>query len=168
MCHGQGKIPGWTILSSRMGYCSNNNLTCCRYCYLGRALTAQLRKKSAWLLHLIGDKASPAAYDSSKASRELNQHLYPHAGNGGHSWRLSCSLSLTVRLFIQGEAIYGPAFPRVGTTVLSLCSHNLVFFTLFAQSSPAIVVIAIVRRNSFSCAFPISRGLTRRIFDQTI
>ncbi len=35
-----------------------------RCCCLGQARRAQLLKKSAWLLRLIGDKAQPAAHDS--------------------------------------------------------------------------------------------------------
>ncbi len=48
-----------------------------------------LLKKSAWLLHEIGDKAPPVARDSSDVARALNQRCYPHTGDGGHSWGLS-------------------------------------------------------------------------------
>ncbi len=58
----------------------------------------------AWPLHLISDKATPAACDSSEDARTLNQRCYPHTGNGGHSWCLSHSLSLSVGIFIQDEA----------------------------------------------------------------
>ncbi len=57
---------------------------------------AQLLKKSAWLLHLIGDKASLAA-------RALSRRCYPHTGSGGHRWCLGSSLSLFVRLSISDE-----------------------------------------------------------------
>ncbi len=50
---------------------------------------ALLHKKSAWLLHEIGDKAPPATYDSSDVARALNQRCCPHNGDGGHSWGLS-------------------------------------------------------------------------------
>ncbi len=40
-------------------------------------------KKSAWLLHQIGDKAPPAARDSSEVARPLNRRCYPHTGDGG-------------------------------------------------------------------------------------
>ncbi len=53
---------------------------------------------------LIGDKASPAARDSSEVARALNQRGCPHTGNGGHSWCLSSSLSLPVGFSIQDEA----------------------------------------------------------------
>ncbi len=32
---------------------------------------------------LIGDKAPPAARDSSEVARSLKQSCYPHTGNGG-------------------------------------------------------------------------------------
>ncbi len=49
---------------------------------------AQMLKKSAWLRHLIGNK--------TPITRTLNRRCYPHTGNGGHSWCLSSSLSLSV------------------------------------------------------------------------
>ncbi len=42
------------------------------WCSLGIAPRAQLLKKSAWLLHLIGDEAPPAAHDSSEVARTLS------------------------------------------------------------------------------------------------
>ncbi len=35
---------------------------------------AQLLKKSAWLLHLVGDKAPPATSDSSEVASAVNRH----------------------------------------------------------------------------------------------
>ncbi len=43
----------------------NGGLSCC----LGIASITQLLKKSAWLLYLIGYKASPTARDSSEVAR---------------------------------------------------------------------------------------------------
>ncbi len=54
---------------------------------------------------LFGDKAPPAARDSSEVARALNQRYYPQTGNGGHSWYLSSNLSLSVKLSIQDEAM---------------------------------------------------------------
>ncbi len=62
-------------------------------------------KTSAWLLHLIGDKAPPAARDSSEVARSLRQRCYPHTGSDGQSWCWSSSLSLPVGLSIQDEAM---------------------------------------------------------------
>ncbi len=50
---------------------------------------------------LNGDKAAPAARDSSEVARSLNQRCYPHTGNGGHSWCLSSSPSLSVGFSIR-------------------------------------------------------------------
>ncbi len=38
-------------------------------------------------------------------SGALNKRFYPLTENGGHSWRLSSSLSLTVGIAIQDKAI---------------------------------------------------------------
>ncbi len=38
---------------------------------------------------LIGDKAPPAARDSSEVARAQKQRCYPHTGIGGHSWCVS-------------------------------------------------------------------------------
>ncbi len=70
-----------------------------RYC-LGIALRAQLLKESAWLLHLIGDKAPLATRDSSGLLC-----CYPHTGHGGLNCCLSSSLSLSVGFYIQDEAM---------------------------------------------------------------
>ncbi len=40
-------------------------------------------KMSAWLLNPNGDKAPPAARDSSEVARALNQRYYPHTGTAG-------------------------------------------------------------------------------------
>ncbi len=48
----------------------------------------------------MGDKAQPAARDCCEVTRILTRRCYPHTGNGGHSWCLSSSLSLSV-----GEAM---------------------------------------------------------------
>ncbi len=39
---------------------------------------ARLLKNSAWLLHKIGNKASPTARDSSEVTRALTQRCYTH------------------------------------------------------------------------------------------
>ncbi len=62
-------------------------------------------KKSAGLLHQIGDKAPPAAHDSSEVARALNRLCYLHTGNGGHSRCLSSSLSLSVGFPILDETM---------------------------------------------------------------
>ncbi len=62
-------------------------------------------KKSARLLHLIGDKAPPAARDSDEVARALNQHCYSHIVNGGRIWCLSSRPSLSLRFPIQEEAM---------------------------------------------------------------
>ncbi len=54
---------------------------------------------------LIGDKSPPAARDSNEVARVQNQRCYPHTGNGGHSWCLSSSLSLSAGFSIQDEAM---------------------------------------------------------------
>ncbi len=68
------------------------------YC-LGIALRAQLPKKNAWLLHLIGDKAPLATRDCSGLLC-----CYPHTGHGGLNCCLSSSLSLSVGFSIQDKA----------------------------------------------------------------
>ncbi len=50
---------------------------------------------------LIGDKAPPAARDSSEVARAFNRRFYPHTGNGA----LSSSLSLTIGFSIQDGAM---------------------------------------------------------------
>ncbi len=62
-------------------------------------------KMSAWLLHLIGDKAPPVARDSGEVARAYKQRCYSHSGNVGHSWCLNSSLFLSVGLSIQDEAM---------------------------------------------------------------
>ncbi len=62
----------------------------CRCC-LGMVAKAQLLKKSAWPLLLIGGKAPPAARDSNEVARAWICRCHPHTGNGGHSWCLSSS-----------------------------------------------------------------------------
>ncbi len=64
---------------------------------LGVAPRVQLLKKSAWYLHLIGDKAPPAARDSSEVARALNRRWYPHVWNCGLWWCLNKKLSLKVQ-----------------------------------------------------------------------
>ncbi len=68
-------------------------------------LFKQLLKKCTWLLHLINNKAPPAAHDISEVSRALHQRCYPHTENGGLIWCLRCSLTLSVVFSIQGEAM---------------------------------------------------------------
>ncbi len=62
-------------------------------------------KKSAWQLHLIGGKDPPAARDNSEVARALHRRCYPHTGSDGRCWYLSSSLSLSVGLSIQDEAM---------------------------------------------------------------
>ncbi len=83
----------------------NCGCRCCCYCSLGLAPGAQLLKKSTWLLHLIGDKAPPAVRDSSEVTRAVNRHCHSHTRNGGHSWCLSTSPSLSIGFSIQDEAM---------------------------------------------------------------
>ncbi len=56
-------------------------------------------------LTLIGDKAPPAARESSEVARALNQHCYLHTGNVWHNWSWSSSLSLLVVNPIRDEAM---------------------------------------------------------------
>ncbi len=79
----------------------NKKVRCC----LSFVPRAQLLKKSAWLLHLIGDKAPPTALDSSEVARTVNRRCYPHIGNDGHNWCLSSSLSLSIGFSIQDETM---------------------------------------------------------------
>ncbi len=51
------------------------------------------------------DKASPAARDNSGVACALNVRCYPPTGNGGHSWCLSSSLSLSVGFSIHDETM---------------------------------------------------------------
>ncbi len=69
------------------------------FCCLGRAPRAQLLKKSAWLLHHIGDKATPAARDSSEGARALIRRYHSDTRNGSLSWwtLFSCSLNWELR-----------------------------------------------------------------------
>ncbi len=60
------------------------------------SLRAQLLKRCAWLLHLIGDEVPPSARDNSAVARALSRRCYLHTGNGGLSWCLTSSLSLSV------------------------------------------------------------------------
>ncbi len=95
--------------------CSNNNG--CGCCCLGIAPRAQLLMKSAWLLHQIGDKAPPAARNSSEVAGVLN----PRTGNGDHGWCLSSSLFLSVGFSIQDEAMdVAPSAPQGLTTIRPL------------------------------------------------
>ncbi len=81
-------------------------MDCCCFCCLRIAPRAQLLTKNSWLLHLINDRAPPAARHSSGVARAYICCCYPHTGNGGHSWRLSsCSLSLPVGFSFQDEAM---------------------------------------------------------------
>ncbi len=42
------------------------------------SVNGSITQNSAWLLHIIGDKASPAARDSSEVTRALTQRCYTH------------------------------------------------------------------------------------------
>ncbi len=53
-----------------------------------------------WLLHLIDEKALPAARDRSEAARALNRICNPHP-----NWCLSSSQSLSVGFSVQDEAM---------------------------------------------------------------
>ncbi len=85
-------------------------------CCLGITSRAQLFKKRAWRLLLLGDKAPSIARESSEIAHKLNQRCYLNTGkggcffltpkDGGDKWpsmgaRLSSSLSLAVELVIQ-------------------------------------------------------------------
>ncbi len=86
-------------------------------CCYGIVPRNQLFKKSAWLFHQIGDKAPPVP-----PVRTLNQCCYPHTGHGGHSWRLSISLSLSVGFSIQVEVMDVARSASQGTSVISIQS----------------------------------------------
>ncbi len=89
-----------TKLFSINGY-SHHTHSSAKRCYcLGTTSRAQLLKTSAWLFHPIGDKAPPAARDSSKVSRTSNRRWYPRTGS-----RLHSSLSLSVGFPIQNETV---------------------------------------------------------------
>ncbi len=60
---------------------------------------------SAWLLHLIGDKAPSAAREVNEVARTLNQLCYPYTGKVGLIWCLSSCLSLSAGFSIQDEAM---------------------------------------------------------------
>ncbi len=62
-------------------------------------------RRAPGYLTLIGDKAPPAARDSSEVGRALKQRCYPDTANGGYRWCLSSSLSLSVGFSIQDEAM---------------------------------------------------------------
>ncbi len=76
---------------------------CCCCCCLGMA-----SRWASGYFTLNGDKIPPAASDSGEVARSLKQRCYPHIGNGGHTWRLSISLSLSVGFTIQDVARSAP------------------------------------------------------------
>ncbi len=69
---------------------------------LGIAPRTQLLKKSARLLHLIGDKAPPAARDCSEVPRAFDQRCYPHPGKGCAQLVFEEKLILVGRNFHRG------------------------------------------------------------------
>ncbi len=77
------------------------------YCcfFLGVPPRALFLKKSAGLLHLIGDKSPLATRESNVIKRTLNQLCYPHTGNGGLNWFLCRSLSASIGFFIQDDTM---------------------------------------------------------------
>ncbi len=79
------------------------NWCCC--CCSGIAPRAQLLMKSAWLLHLIGDRAPTAARNNDEVARALNQRCDLQTGNSGHSWCSRSSPSSSVGFSIQDEAM---------------------------------------------------------------
>ncbi len=50
-------------------------------------------------------RPQPTAYDSNDVARTLNQHCYPHTGNGGLKYCLSSSLPLSVGFPNQDAAM---------------------------------------------------------------
>ncbi len=52
---------------------------------VGLTLRAQLLVNSAWLIHLIGDKAPPTARDGGEW---LSRRCYPHSCNRGVNYGL--------------------------------------------------------------------------------
>ncbi len=91
-------VPRWTAHPCILNQvCPTRGAGCC-CCCSGKAPRAQLLKKSAWLLHLIGG----IARDSSEVARPLNRRGYPHTGNGGHSWCLSSSVFLSIGFSSRG------------------------------------------------------------------
>ncbi len=59
------------------------------------------RRAPGYFTPLIGDKGPPAARYSDEVASALNGRLNPRPVNGGHSWCLSSSLSLSVGFSIQ-------------------------------------------------------------------
>ncbi len=77
----------------------------CSCCSLGIMPCAQLPKKSAWILHQIGDKTSPVARGNDEVAGALNRRCYPYTRNGGHCWCLSSSLCLSEGFSIKDETM---------------------------------------------------------------
>ncbi len=67
-----------------------------RYKLVAAAGNAGIADAGRLTLHLIGDKAPPAACDSSEVLRANNGRCYPHTENGGLNRCLSRSLALLV------------------------------------------------------------------------
>ncbi len=87
------------LIGSRM--CTSTNCRCC----LDMAPRAQLFKKGTRLLNIIGNMTLLTARDMCQFVHSLNRRYYSHILNGRLSWRLNSSLSWSVRLSIQEEAI---------------------------------------------------------------
>ncbi len=79
-----------------------------------------MRKKSAWLLHLIGDKVPPAIRDTVEVPRAINRRCYWYTENGQPSWCLSSYQSWSL-----GFSMPGPRHRGLTTMpTLFTCSLN--------------------------------------------
>ncbi len=111
-------------------------------CCLSFVPRAQLLKKSAWLLHQIGDKAPPTALDRSEIARTLNCHCYPHPENSEHRWCLSSSLSFIGRIFYPGRN-HGCCPVRATWVPLPCGRHLLAPLTKNKEGSKSLMVLRV-------------------------
>ncbi len=98
------------LYNSTLTYPTKQDIQDC--CCLGVAPRALLLKKSVWLLHLIGDKATPAARDSNDVARALKRHCHSQTRNGSLSWwtLFCCSLNWELR---KEQMAWEHGFPTV-------------------------------------------------------
>ncbi len=105
-------------------------------CCLGIAQRANMLKMCAWLLHPTGDKAPPVA----RNSRTLNQR-YTHIENGGHSWCVSSSLSLSAGFSMQDEAMGVAQSAPQGGSLLPCGRYLLTLLTGDKEGSVRILFV---------------------------
>ncbi len=77
-------------------------------------------KKSAWLLHLIGDMAPSTASVRSEVVRAFIGSYSSHTGNGGFGCCLSTNPSWPVKIAIQKDVIGVARLHRVRYSLSSL------------------------------------------------